>query len=75
MADGGEASIAFEKMINPESDDVMRAKLRNSLLEYCAQDTLAMVRLLEVLRALPDRSPRSKESNPHIKVNSVSSGF
>jgi len=75
VADGGEASIAFEKMINPESDDVMRAKLRNSLLEYCAQDTLAMVRLLEVLRTLPDRSPRSKESNPHIKVNSVSSGF
>jgi hypothetical protein len=28
-----------------------RDKIRKALLDYCGQDTLAMVRLLEVLRA------------------------
>jgi hypothetical protein len=44
---GGDASIAFERMVlEPEKD---YTELRNQLLEYCGMDTLAMVKILEVL--------------------------
>jgi hypothetical protein len=37
-------------MIDGEVDSAERKRLREALLAYCKQDTLAMVRLLEVLR-------------------------
>jgi hypothetical protein len=33
-------------------NEVSKEKLRNSLLEYCKLDTLAMVKILEVLKKL-----------------------
>jgi hypothetical protein len=38
-------------MVHSEAGGDERRKLRDDLLAYCKQDTLAMVRLLEVLRS------------------------
>jgi len=51
VSDGAEAGLAWEKMLRAEAGGEERKKLRSDLLAYCKQDTLAMVRLLEVLRA------------------------
>jgi len=51
VAEGNEAGLAWEKMVRTEPGSDERRNLRNALLAYCKQDTLAMVRLLEVLRA------------------------
>ena len=50
VAEGNEAGLAWEKMIRANAGSDERRKLRDDLLAYCKQDTLAMVRLLEVLR-------------------------
>jgi hypothetical protein len=50
VAEGNEAGLAWEKMVRAEVGSDERRKLREDLLAYCKQDTLAMVRLLEVLR-------------------------
>jgi hypothetical protein len=49
MAVGGgqQAQIAFYEMIAPETTAQRRGDLRKALLEYCKQDTLAMVKLVE----------------------------
>jgi hypothetical protein len=51
VSQGSEAGLAWEKMVHSEAGGDERRKLRDDLLAYCKQDTLAMVRLLEVLRA------------------------
>jgi hypothetical protein len=51
VSQGSEAGLAWEKMVRAEAGSDERRKLRDDLLAYCKQDTLAMVRLLEVLRA------------------------
>jgi len=51
IQDGQSASLAFESLFD-EMPDRKRQKIRNSLRAYCALDTLAMVRLLEVLETL-----------------------
>jgi predicted RecB family nuclease len=51
VAEGTEAGLAWEKMVHAEAGSEERRKLREALLAYCEQDTLAMVRLLEVLQA------------------------
>jgi hypothetical protein len=51
VAEGNEAGLAWEKMAHAEAGSEERTRLRDALLAYCKQDTLAMVRLLEVLRA------------------------
>ena len=51
VGDGGEAIEAYQKMCVMADKPEELAKIRNALLEYCCQDTLAMVRLLEVLKA------------------------
>jgi hypothetical protein len=50
VGNGAEASLAWEKMLGLEAGSEAKRKLRNSLLEYCRQDSLAMLRLVEVLR-------------------------
>ncbi len=50
IGDGSSASLAFEQLIfdvNANQDDI-----RQNLLAYCKMDTLAMVRLLEVLEKI-----------------------
>ena len=51
MAVGSDAGLAWEKMIRGQVDASERKRLREALLAYCKQDTLAMVRLREVLAA------------------------
>ena len=50
VAEGNEAGLAREKMVHGEVGSEARMPLRDGLLAYCKQDTLAMVRLVEVLR-------------------------
>ena len=49
VAEGSDAGLAWEKMLHAELGSEERRRLRHALLAYCKQDTLAMVRLLEVL--------------------------
>jgi hypothetical protein len=51
IADGGTASAAFESLFYEE--DAFRIKeIRENLLKYCGMDTLAMVKILNVLQKL-----------------------
>lgn len=52
IEEGTAAGIAWERFIDPETPTGEKNRLRKALLEYCAQDTLALVRLLEELRKL-----------------------
>jgi len=51
VAEGNDAGLAWEKMVHAEVASKERKRLRDALLAYCKQDTLAMVRLLDVLRS------------------------
>ena len=51
VAEGSDAGLAWEKMVHSDIESAERKRLREALLAYCRQDTLAMVRLLEVLQA------------------------
>jgi len=51
ISDGGMASLAFLKLMS-ETDPTMIEQVRNNLLEYCKQDTLAMVEILKVLEGV-----------------------
>ncbi len=50
VADGREAGIVYEKMIYDNLSCREKKALKNNLLKYCCQDTLAMVKLLERLQ-------------------------
>src|ERR1035437_3476627 len=50
VADGTDAGLAWESLIRGGLDQDEHQRIRNALLAYCGQDTLAMVRLLETLR-------------------------
>jgi hypothetical protein len=50
VAEGSEAGLAWDRMIRGQVDEAEKKRLREALLAYCKQDTLAMVRLLEILR-------------------------
>ena len=50
VAEGSEAGIAYEKLVHGHLGPSERQLLRDALLAYCRQDTLAMVKLLEHLR-------------------------
>ncbi|NOQ85373.1 MAG: DUF2779 domain-containing protein, partial [Deltaproteobacteria bacterium] len=49
VADGTQAGLAYERMIHGGLGSKERQTLRNALLKYCRQDTMAMVKLLEHL--------------------------
>jgi predicted RecB family nuclease len=51
VAEGGDAGLAWEKMLQYASESTERKRLKEALLNYCKQDTLAMVRLVSLLRA------------------------
>ena len=54
ISDGAMASEAYFTM-GEISDPAELARLRKALLEYCGQDTLGLVRLLEKLRSITFR--------------------
>jgi hypothetical protein len=51
IGNGGAAMNAFDQMVS-ETDPKKIARTRKALLEYCKLDTLAMVRILEVLEGV-----------------------
>lgn len=51
IGDGGSASAAYLHLFD-NKDAIQVESVRNSLYEYCKMDTLAMVRLLEVLTSI-----------------------
>jgi hypothetical protein len=49
---GQDAGLAWESVVRGTVDEAERERTRKALLDYCAQDTLALVRLVQRLRAL-----------------------
>ena len=49
IQEGGMASLEYLRMIDPKTPAADKAEIRRNLLAYCGQDTLAMVRIREVL--------------------------
>ncbi len=49
IGNGGEASSGYELMVCSQLSYEEKTRIRTALLEYCKQDTLAMVRLREEL--------------------------
>jgi hypothetical protein len=56
VANGTDAGLAWESLVRGNLDQVEREKTREALLEYCGQDTLAMVRLVDRLLLPPSTS-------------------
>jgi predicted RecB family nuclease len=54
VADGQAAGLAWESLIASDCEEAERQRKRKALLDYCGQDTLAMVRLVEKLRCSPE---------------------
>ena len=52
VSDGKAAGLVWERLISGECSEIERQQNRKALLEYCCQDTLGMVKLLEILRAV-----------------------
>jgi hypothetical protein len=50
IADGGEAAHAWDRILRGDVGKNEEERLRKALLAYCAQDTLAMARLLRYLQ-------------------------
>ena len=51
VADGQAAGLAWESLIRSELSEVEREQKQRALLDYCGQDTLALLKLIEKLRA------------------------
>jgi hypothetical protein len=50
VANGQDAGLAWESLVRGDLACEERERIRKALLEYCRQDTLAMVRLLDKLK-------------------------
>lgn len=50
IQEGGMASLGYLHLINPDTDSETRAGIRQSLLDYCGRDTLAMVEIYRILK-------------------------
>jgi predicted RecB family nuclease len=50
IANGQDAGLAWESLVHGGLNEFDRERVRKALLDYCGQDTLALVRLLEMLR-------------------------
>jgi hypothetical protein len=51
IGDGNAAVRAYAQLMDEKISETVKKKIRKDLLAYCGQDTLAMVKLVEVLRA------------------------
>jgi len=52
VSHGGEAGLAWDQMIRGDLDLADHQRLKSALLAYCRQDTLAMAKILDGLKAL-----------------------
>jgi predicted RecB family nuclease len=50
VADGQAAGLAWESLIRSDCGQAEQQRIKKALLDYCGQDTLGMVKLLEGLR-------------------------
>ena len=50
VADGQAAGLVWKSIVAGECSETERQQKRKALLEYCCQDTLGMVKLVELLR-------------------------
>jgi uncharacterized protein DUF2779 len=50
VANGQDAGIGWESLVRGTANGSEHDRIRKALLEYCGQDTLALLRLVEVLR-------------------------
>jgi hypothetical protein len=50
LKQGQDAGLAWESLIRGGMDQVERDKMKKALLDYCRQDTLALVRVLDKLK-------------------------
>jgi len=57
VANGQEAGLAWESLVRGSLDTVERERKRKALLDYCRQDTLALVKVLEKLTLEVSHSP------------------
>jgi len=51
IGEGGAAVQAYVQLMDPEVQAAIKKKIRKDLLDYCGQDTMAMVKLVEVLKS------------------------
>ena len=52
VSHGGEAGLAWDRMVRAGLNTAERERLKSALLEYCRQDTLAMVEVMKQLRRM-----------------------
>lgn len=52
VADGQAAGLAWESLIGGDCSEAERQQERKALLDYCGQDTLALVKLVQTLTKL-----------------------
>jgi len=52
IQEGGTASNEYVRAISPETTDEEKAKIFHNLRLYCGLDTMAMVKLVEVLKSI-----------------------
>jgi predicted RecB family nuclease len=52
VSNGQDAGLAWEAFVRGTVEELERDRIRKGLLDYCGQDTLAMVRLVETLRSV-----------------------
>jgi hypothetical protein len=50
VANGKDAGLAWESLARGSVDEAERERITKALLDYCSQDTLALVKLTELLR-------------------------
>ena len=54
VANGTEAGVAWELLVQGNLDEPERNRIEKTLLDYCGQDTLALLKVLNALRLPPD---------------------
>ena len=47
VSDGAQAQQAYREAIDPTRSSESRIEIRKEMLKYCAQDTLAMVKIVQ----------------------------
>ena len=52
ITDGSVASVAYAKMIRPDTEESERERIRSALYAYCLRDTEGVVRVLGLLRTV-----------------------
>jgi predicted RecB family nuclease len=61
VANGQDAGLAWESLVRGVLDQAERERIRKALLNYCGQDTLALLRLHEVLRVNGEGVPTATD--------------